>query len=173
MRIHGFTLPELLITLAITCILLLASHPIGSLLTELHLTSSARDLAATLRFARSNAVLNQTGTTVLALDGSWSNGWQVFPDGNRNAQLDGDEATLIKRSTPLKLKISGNSPVATYIHYSAQGTPELINGGFQAGSIYFCSPDSSLSPLKMTLSSTGRVRIEEQASADCRDARGP
>lgn len=173
MHNHGFTLPELLTALAVTCLLLLASQPIGSLLAELHLTSSARDLAATLRFARSDAVLNQTGTTVLALNGSWSNGWQVFRDGNRNAQLDKDEATLIKRSTPLKLKTSGNSPVATYIHYSAQGMPELINGGFQAGSIYFCSPDPGLSPLKMTLSSSGRVRIEEQAGASCTDARAP
>ena len=173
MRNHGFTLPELLMALAVTCILLLASQPIGSLLAELHLTSSARDLAATLRFARSNAVLSQTGTTVLALNGSWSNGWQVFRDDNRNAQLDDDEVALIKRSAPLQLKISGNSPVATYIHYSAQGMPELVNGGFQAGSIYFCSPDSSLSPLKMTLSSSGRVRIEEQVDANCTDARSP
>ena len=88
-------------------------------------------------------------------------------------QLDEDEVALIKRSAPLKLKISGNSPVATYIHYSAQGIPELVNGGFQAGSIYFCSPDSSLSPLKMTLSSSGRVRIEEQVDANCTDARSP
>lgn len=173
MRNHGFTLPELLVTLAITCILLLASNSIGSLLADLNLTSGARDLAAALRFARSKAVLGQAGTTVLAMNGNWSNGWQVFHDPNRNARLDSDETPLVKRSTPLKLRVSGNSPVATYVHYSAQGTPELINGGFQAGSIYFCSPDPSLPPLKMTLSSSGRVRIEENLNAACQGTTPP
>ena len=173
MRTHGFTLPELLITLAVVCILLLSSQTIGSVLAKQQLTGSARDLASTLRFARSKAVITQSGVTVLATDGNWSNGWRVFLDPNRNAQLDGNEESLTNRSSPLKLTVSGNSPVASYVHYSAQGFPELISGGFQAGSITLCSPDPALKPLKMILSSSGRIRTEEQKNASCSAAREP
>lgn len=173
MRTQGFTLPELLTALAIVYFLLLASHPIGTLVAKQRLSSGAKELASTLRFARSKAVITQSGVTVLAINGSWSNGWQVFLDPNRNALQDQGEDALANRSSPLGAKIFGNTPVASYVHYSSLGAPELINGGFQAGSIFFCAFTPGPTPLKMTLNSSGRVRVEEHSSADCPEIRQP
>ena len=173
MRTPGFTLPELLIALAVVCVLFFSSNAIGSLLAKQRLDSSARELASTLRYARSKAVIAQANVTVLAINGRWSNGWQVFLDHNRNAQLDSNEVVLINRNSPLGLRASGNNPVASYVHYSAQGIPELVNGGFQAGSILFCSLDPELNSIKMILSSSGRVRTEKHSNSACAAAKAP
>lgn len=165
MHNRGYTLTELLTALSIAGLLVAASAPLNSLIKQLRLTNCAHEFTAALRFARSRAILDQTGVTVAARDGSWINGWIIFTDPNRNARLDSGEVKLISQARMQNLRVATNSPVTSYIHYSAQGTSQLINGGFQAGTLSFCSVDRSLPGIKITLNSTGKTRSTE---TECR-----
>lgn len=163
MRNRGFTLSELLTALSIACLLAASSGPISTLISKLRLTQCAQDFTAALRFARSRAIHDQTGITVAARDGNWVSGWIIFTDPNRNAQLDSGEILLISQAGTQGIRVTTNTPVRSYIHYSAQGTSQLSNGGFQAGTLKLCSSDRSLPGIQITLNSTGKTRSSEVA----------
>lgn len=77
-RARGFTLVELMITLAVAAILAMIAAPsFRHLLVTSRLTSVNNDLAADLQFARSEAVARQVNIAVAASAGTWQNGWNV------------------------------------------------------------------------------------------------
>lgn len=163
MQNQGFTLTDTLTAMTIVCLLMVIGAPISSLVKQQRLNNSAHEFSSALRFARSRAVLGQTGVTVAAKSGSWGNGWTIFTDPNRNAQLDAGETLLISQSEMPDVNVVANSPVRIYIHYSAHGASQLSNGGFQAGTLRFCSQDTSLEGIRITLNSTGKTRSSEDA----------
>lgn len=88
-RLPGFTLVEMLVTLAIAGILVaLAAPAMSSFLAEQAAAGNADELAAAFRFARSEAVKRSASVTVCASsDGSscgddWSAGWIVSAGDN-------------------------------------------------------------------------------------------
>ncbi len=164
MRNHGLTLPELLSTLAIASILMCLASPLGSLLTRERILTSVTQLANSLRYARTYAVSQHTGVTVRAIDDSWSLGWRIFTDPNRNSQLDPSETLLLSRETNASLLVRGNRPVANYVHFDMSGEPELTSGGFQAGALTFCSATSPEDTFQLILGKSGRVRIEQKTA---------
>lgn len=165
MRNYGFTLPELLSTLAIVSILLSLASPIGSLITRECMLTSVTDLATSLRYARTHAVLHQTGVTVRAIDDNWSLGWRIYSDPNRNTQLDSNESLLLSQATSTHLLVRGNRTITHYVHFAMSGEPELAKGGFQAGTLIFCSADSPEDSFQLILGKSGRVRIEQKRNS--------
>lgn len=173
MHQKGLSLINLIIALSIAAALMLAIDPMLQFLERTQLESAAQDLVASIRFARSKAILTQTRITVRAMSDDWSNGWAVFSDENRNGIIDDGEVIHLLRPQSRRSNILGNRPVATYIHYSAAGTPELLQGGFQAGSLLICSKQGSAPPIKAVLSREGRIRLEKLDSRDCAFSRAP
>lgn len=83
----GFTLIELMVTLAILVILIgVAAPSFTSIVANQRARSVASELYATLMFARGTAIARNTNVTVLPKGTGWQNGWQV-QDVN-NAILD-------------------------------------------------------------------------------------
>lgn len=105
---RGFTLVEIMITLAVAAILAAMAVPAMQQVMAARATdSAAEDLVASLRLARSEALKRGYPVSVCAsVDGAscagsnvqWKAGWLVFTDDNRDGVLNGSEKAIRVRS---------------------------------------------------------------------------
>lgn len=174
MRPNGFTLIELLTALAVTATLsFLVAPATSTIIARQRLNTGLSEFTNSLKYARTYAVVHQTGVTLLAQQSDWGTGWTVFEDPNHNAIQNDDERALLAREPSDALIISGNTPIASYVHFNMHGEPQLSSGGFQAGTLTFCSPASPKTYYKLIMAKTGRVRISSSDSpTPCSPATG-
>lgn len=84
-KITGFTMIEIMLTIAIAGILAAVAMPSFTNMKKNNcLTTSVNSLVSSLQRARSEAVKRRTNVTVAAVGGDWSNGWNVTLDEDRN-----------------------------------------------------------------------------------------
>src|SRR3990172_12133014 len=131
----GFTIIELMLTIAIAGILMAVALPNYSNMTKNNcLTTSVNSLVATLQRARSEAIKARTDVTITAAGGNWGSGWSVTMDEDRDdddvldtgEDFDGDGvldssvtiqtatltcgATITEVSDPVKTSLAYGSP---------------------------------------------------------------
>lgn len=149
---NGFTLVELMVTIAIAAILLTVAVP--SFITTIQnnrMTASLNDFVTDLNLARSEAVKLGSRVTVCksadgvacTTEGDWSQGWIVFSDPNNTGLYEtgvADETLLrVHQALPdANTTLVGNSNVNNYISFTGTGFTQLIIGGFQAGTLIMC-----------------------------------
>lgn len=166
--IKGFTLHELMIGIAILA--LTASLGLPTLYNFIHdyrLRAAANDLLMAALLARSEAIKRNTPVFLAARSGSWSSGWDVYPDYNYNGTRDGAENMLLEGNELPALDIRGNQPVAIYIRFSPSGRAKLPGGAFQAGTITLCHPKSRALQRELVLSSMGRLKLQKSSREGC------
>ena len=86
-RAFGFTLIELMVTIAIAAILLTVAVPsFTTYLRNAELTSASNNLIATINTARGEAMKRNRRTMVVPTSNGtdWTTGWVVFVDLNGN-----------------------------------------------------------------------------------------
>ena len=104
LRAHGFTLVELIVTIAIAAILMSIAVPSYQYITTANrISGEINGLLGDMQYARSEAIKegqtvtvcpsNAAGTACVATN-TWSNGWIVFADANNNQTVDAGEAVL-------------------------------------------------------------------------------
>lgn len=157
---QGFTLIELMVTLALAAVLaFLAAPSFRSTIATSKLTSRANDLVGTLAMARSESIRRGTRITVCkssdqttcATTGDWEQGWIVFVDTTRStsAAVDTGEAiTSAAQSPGGETVIKGSTDVASYVSFAADGRAKLMNGSSQTGTLRICNPSSALPDTK-------------------------
>ncbi|QTN29281.1 GspH/FimT family pseudopilin [Rhodoferax sp. AJA081-3] len=178
-RLRGFTIIELMITVAILAVLLaLAAPSFQAMIASSRLTTATNDLIAAFAQARSNAIKVGNRTTVcMSADGAsctdtggWHQGWISFVDTTRSgtsAAVDtGETVATIYPPLPAGIVVNGNLP---YISYSADGQSKAMSGGgFWTGTIRVCSTSSALTNDKrarnLTLNSAGRITMTVQSN---------
>lgn len=75
---RGFTLVELLVTIAVIAIIVSLGVPMYGQFTQgSALSGRSSDLVAAINYARSEAVTRRTTVRLGSLAGDWENGWQV------------------------------------------------------------------------------------------------
>jgi type IV fimbrial biogenesis protein FimT len=87
----GFTVTELMITVAMAAILATVAVPsFQTLIASQRAKTSSSELFSSLFNARSNAIMRNANVTISQNAGGWSNGWQTL-DANNNV-LDNHDA---------------------------------------------------------------------------------
>ncbi len=177
-RNRGFTLTELLISLAISGVLLAIALPsLGSVMSSQRLNTASADFFSALLLARSEAIKRGANVTVCkssdgvvcAPNGGWDQGWLVFADADENG-LRGTTETTILRAAALdgKVRLTGNLNVSRYITFTAAGATQLTSGAFQAGTLTFCRESEAPGPARqIILSAAGRPRLHKLTLKTC------
>jgi len=127
-RPAGFTLPELLIVLAIAGVLLAAGMPgLRTYTQNQQLATTANAFLGALNLARSEAIRRGSRVDLAPRDGvTWENGWVVFANkpGDGNLQFDaGDELIYSHEKLPpgLMMATTLSDRSAPYIAYNGNG----------------------------------------------------
>lgn len=187
--LQGFTLTELLVTIAVMAIILAIAVPsFMSAIASYRLTTAANDLLASIQHARSEAIRRGVRVTLCKASNSdnqcatnsaigWNNGWMAFTDPVTQTppQVDAGSNILVRSGGPAASEIVmvGNGDTALYVSFVPSGASKLMNGGFLAGTIRVCSTSSSLDndhrARDIVINSAGRAVIEYPTgvAADC------
>lgn len=165
---QGFTLVELMVTLAIAAILLSIAAPnFVSLTKNDRITTVTNDLLADLALARSEAAKRgQSVSVCISSDGStctgsnWLGGRLVFADASTAGTIDGSDSII--RVTEAKnngTTLSSSGFVNTgYIRYGATGT--VTTGNTNIGTFKVCDDRTGNVGRLLSISNTGRPYVQ-------------
>lgn len=183
--VKGFTLVELMVTIAILAILAaLAGPSIDRLARQSRLDADTEKLQAAMSYARSEAMKRSTTVSILPSAVGYTGGWQIAtddgtlnPDCNLNvAQGEtvlrvqdrlSNNADVILASSPASAATAitcavAATPAPACISYRSDGASVLTNGGFLATTI--CMRDQA-DPTGLfraiTINSTGQPYLSK------------
>lgn len=130
---RGFTLIELMITIAVMAILLsLALPSFQQTLRSNRVATTTNELLASLSLARSEAIRNTHGASLCpSADGTscgtdWNAGWLVWGDTNDDGTLDSGETVL--RFTKLSPKMTAAGPSSNVVTFDGRGRRASTTG---------------------------------------------
>jgi type IV fimbrial biogenesis protein FimT len=178
-RALGFTLIELMVTVAIAAVLAgLAAPSMRDLIASNRLKSHTSALHTSLLLARSEAIKRNSrvvlckspdGVTCVTA-GDWQQGWVVFADASNDAMLDAGELVIQKvAALSGDFLLRGDGNLVDYVSYSSTGASKLAaSDTYQTGTL-------SLSQLgvaggnarQIGLFATGRLSIGHAPAATC------
>lgn len=172
MRAHGFTLLELLATLAMGTILLAISIPSYSFFINANrLVTVTNSMVASLHLARSEAIKRRlrvtvckTGNAMIAMPScdttaSWQQGWLVFVDGGAKGVIDSSDILLwVQGQASSTATITTGINYGSFISYLPNGVSQG-SMGLANGTLHICVANDQRD---IIINTTGRIRLEHQ-----------
>lgn len=168
----GFSLLELIITLAIAAIVIgIAAPGFSSMIQDNRLSSQSLDFVSALNLARSEAIKRRARVVLCksadgqdcADAGNWEQGWIVFVDDNGNNQRDDDDdETILRVHGPLGggNTLVGNNSVSNALAYLPDGRSTAW------GTLSLCDAREDNDKSKaIRINQTGRVMVSSVAEA--------
>lgn len=178
-KYEGFTLIELMITVALVAILLALSAPyFRETITSNKIGAEANNLKASLNLARSTAArLNQPVTLCKSTDGDdcttddyWEQGWITFNDLNMDGAVDsGGVELVIQEYSPLPTgyTLRSTAQFADLVTFLPQGNARGGSGTLdETSSFRICATDASeeeddAKARQVFINVTGRIRSQK------------
>ena len=143
--VSGFTLIELMVTIAIIGIVALFGIPaFGDFVLNNRIRGQTSDFVVQLTHARSEAMRTATRVTVCpggesgCSGGNWENGWVVFVDVSNIGVKDSEEIVLGVGPSLDGGNTLRSTAFATYISFRHDGSSTSIAGSGLAGSFVLC-----------------------------------
>ncbi|QSP96124.1 GspH/FimT family pseudopilin [Marinobacter salinisoli] len=155
-RTLGFTLVELMITMAIVAIVASITVPsFSSMVANSRLASASNDIVGLLNYARNEAVKTGRIVVVSPADGSdWANGVSVWVDADADTEMDSSEVLRQTTSAPGDVSISSTSNFG----FSGAG---LLRAS-AAVTIDVCDSRAGEQGSSIAVTLGGRIRAEEK-----------
>ncbi|MDW3095894.1 MAG: GspH/FimT family pseudopilin [Gammaproteobacteria bacterium] len=170
-HLAGFTIVELMLTIVVAAVILSIGVPsFQGLMERNQLTSSINEFISSLTLARSEAIRRNSPVALCAsADGEncggagYEVGWIVYVNENSDGDRDaGEELLWVHDSLPASLTLRGTGCCINNIPYLASGRVSGING-----SVNLCKDNDLGKSKKITIITSGRVRLNEGATNDC------
>ena len=165
-RESGFTLLELMITLAVAAVLAgIAIPSFKSSISSNRLTTNTNELVTALNLARSEAIKRGKRVVVRRTNTDWKDGWRVFIDENNN---DAYNTTGSNPDTELRVysgfssafTLTGNTNFVDFVRY-------MPSGQSNADGIFVICDSGAISGAKMIIvNPVGRVQIGSDTDND-------
>ena len=169
-RVRGFTLIELMVTIAVAAVLMMIAAPsFIAFQRNAELTSTTNTLIAAINTARGEAMKRGAYAMVVPKDGSqWSSGWIVFVDKDLSMGFDAskDDVVLEQPAPSGYITISGNgiaAGAAPYVLYNGSGYSRDKSGAFGALTFSIARNDVATGQAdeqtrRIIVAATGRTR---------------
>ncbi|ADE17005.1 putative type-4 fimbrial pilin related signal peptide protein (plasmid) [Nitrosococcus halophilus Nc 4] len=169
-RIHGFTLVELIITLAIAAILVTMAVPsFTNTIRNNRLVTDTNNLITAFNLARSEAIKRGVSSAICSgsesagCGGNWNSGWIVFVDSDEDCAYTAGTDTLLRvyeglENSTLEVKQDSSSETCTAFNSRGMNTTAEFDKEL---TFTLCSPGLgktrilSISPLGRTNKSEG------------------
>lgn len=166
---HGFTLTELVMSIAIMGIILAFGLPsLQAMLVSNRLTAQVNDMVGALNIARSEAAKRNQLVAVSKTGNNWEGGWQVFVDSNASNSFDKGEEIVqqygqLDAGYAIKPKDTNNISIDS-IDYRPDGRSNVF------GSFFFCSPAAQTTLREIEVVNSGRIRTVTPPTATYKGA---
>lgn len=177
-RYEGFTLIELMITIALVAILLALSAPyFRETITSNKISAEANNLMASFNLARSTAArLNQPVTLCKSADGdncttddNWEQGWIIFNDLDMDGVVDGGGVELVIQEyspLPTGYTLRSTTQFSNLVTFLPQGNARGSATLSETSSFRVCATDASgeeddAKARQVFVNITGRVRSQK------------
>jgi type IV fimbrial biogenesis protein FimT len=168
---NGFTLIELIVTIAVAAILVTAGIPsFQQFVQNNRRTAQVDELVTALQIARSEAIRQNTNVGVCASDNpqlaaptcgtNWNKGWIVFVDKNVNKTADSSEVINVYSGLDGSNSLSANIPTAPLI-YQASGLSTTC------GTFTLADSRGVSESRWVIVSSTGAIRTSDTNDSTC------
>lgn len=172
---NGFTLIELIVTIAIAALLMVVAVPnFVQFQRNAQLSDAVSNFLAAANAARANAMKQGLNTYVVPTTGTnWGSGWMVYSDSDWDQGFDVGIEEVVLRHEALASDITiittgatggPNSLVDGYLMFNGSGYPRLKNGNFSNGRIELKNTARSRT---IVFDSAGRVRSCITGSTGC------
>jgi type IV fimbrial biogenesis protein FimT len=159
----GASLVDVLTGLGVAGTLAGLGAGIGGIIQSHATTAQVNDLIADLAFVRTTAINTRTTVTLCVSDNgescsdtaSWSSGWIIFTDENRNRRIDADDRLLrVQRKLAAGTYLQYGSGYYRYLMYNGSGMV------FPGATFTFCGGNNYRRAIIVYW--TGRPRISHQ-----------
>ena len=168
----GFTVIELMITLALAALIVTLGVPTYQGLVERsQLTSNINNLISSLALARSEAIKRKQRVVLCASNNGstctftgYEFGWIVYVETvvpNSNRDVNNEELLWVGERLPNNMTLRGTGPFGNSIQYLASGR----SGGGSSGSVRLCKDDSVNKARMLTIITSGRVHLAKNNSS--------
>jgi len=159
----GFTIIELMMTLAIAAVLVaLAAPNFTDIIKNNRLSTQYNELLTHITLARSEAVKRGTDIKVQnnngTASGTWDTGWVVYQDLDEDDTVDSGEEILVNNisSTDITIRFNSNGQI-TYQPNALGTTP---------GTFTICDDRTNKEAKGLIINFTGRVRVATDSNGD-------
>lgn len=161
-RMKGFTLLELMVTIAIAAILLsLALPSFQGVIRSNRVSTATNELLASLSLARSEAIRNTRGAGICAsADGAscgtdWNSGWLVWSDTDGDGAVDAGETVVRYTQGKASTTITGTASTLAFDQRGrSRGVQRTVG----------ITPSDVATPARcITISVTGQTRVTQAA----------
>lgn len=174
-RVSGFTLIELMVTIAIGVTLMLVAAPnLIQFRKNAQLSDAVSNLILATGTAKSTALKTGRNTYIVRKVNAlgWSSGWFVYVDNNWNSQYDAGTDDVILSHDAISSDITVTTPGTTafsdgVLLFNGSGFPKTKDGSLGNGTLIMALPSPNGRSSSIVIDTAGRVRSCVTGTAGC------